>query len=111
MYHELARGNRVAPASWLTWSTHASSASTVASIASSPCAPRYDRQSAIQSTCCSMAMTMLLRTDGLPGPVRMKRLGKPAVAIPRYVRGPADHLSRSGRSPRPRSEEHTSEHQ
>ena len=40
-------------------------------------------QSAIQSTCCSIETTMLLSTDGLPGPVTMNRFGKPAVASPR----------------------------
>ncbi len=40
-------------------------------------------QSAIHSTCCSIDSTMLLSTEGLPGPVTMKRLGKPAVARPR----------------------------
>ena len=36
-------------------------------------------QSAIQSTCCSIETTMLLSTDGLPGPVIMNRFGKPAT--------------------------------
>ena len=40
-------------------------------------------QSAIQSTCCSMDTIMLLSTDGLPGPVIVKRFGKPATARPR----------------------------
>ena len=39
-------------------------------------------QSAIQSTCCSIATIMLTSTDGLPGPVTMKRFGNPAVAMP-----------------------------
>ncbi len=34
-------------------------------------------QSAAHSTCCSMETIMLLRTDGLPGPVMRKRLGNP----------------------------------
>ncbi len=38
--------------------------------------------SATQSTCCSMETTMLDSTDGLPGPVIMKRLGKPADSMP-----------------------------
>ena len=33
--------------------------------------------------------------EGLPGPVMVKRFGNPAVATPRYVRGPAAHFSRS----------------
>ena len=40
-------------------------------------------QSAIQSTCCSMVGSMLVSTEGLPGPVMVKRLGKPAIASPR----------------------------
>jgi hypothetical protein len=45
---------------------------------------------------------MLDSTDGLPGPVIMKRLGKPADPIPRYVRGPALHVSLSDNASRPR---------
>ena len=37
-------------------------------------------QSAIHSTCCSMETIMLLSTDGLVGPVIVKRFGKPAIA-------------------------------
>ena len=44
---------------------------------------------------------MLLSTDGLPGPVMMNMFGKPAVLTPRFVRGPAAHLSRSSRPSRP----------
>ena len=40
-------------------------------------------QSAIQSTCCSIETIMLLSTEGLPGPVIMNRLGKPAIIRPR----------------------------
>jgi len=39
--------------------------------------------SAIQSTCCSMVGSMLVSTDGLPGPVMVKRLGKPATPKPK----------------------------
>src|ERR671919_1263868 len=78
-YQELAVGNSVPLASSLTWSTQASSDSTVASMAPMPLARRNEMQSAIQSTCCSMLTTMLLSTEGLPGPVTMNRLGKPAV--------------------------------
>jgi hypothetical protein len=42
------------------------SASAVASMRAGPCARREARQSAIQTTCCSMDTTMLLMTDGLP---------------------------------------------
>ena len=41
------------------------------------------RQSAIHSTCCSIETTMLDRTEGLPGPVMVKRLGNPATVKPR----------------------------
>ncbi len=34
-------------------------------------------QSATHSTCCSIDASMLLSTEGLPGPVIMKRFGKP----------------------------------
>ena len=40
-------------------------------------------QSAIQSTCCSMQTIMLASTEGLPGPVIVNRLGKPAIESPR----------------------------
>ena len=40
-------------------------------------------KSLIQSTCCSIETTMLLSTDGLPGPVTMNMFGKPATARPR----------------------------
>ncbi len=49
----------------------------------------------IHSTCCSIDTTMLLSTDGLSGPVMVNRLGKPAIATPRYVRGPAAHREES----------------
>ena len=38
---------------------------------------------------------MLVSTEGLPGPVMVNRFGKPAMASPRYVRGPSRHFSRS----------------
>ena len=59
-------------------------------------------QSAIHSTFCSMDWTMLLSTDGLPGPAMMWRLGKPAVATPSSDRGPSFHFSASERPPMPR---------
>ena len=36
---------------------------------------------------------MFDNTDGLPGPVIMKRLGNPDVISPRYVIGPWAHFS------------------
>ena len=59
-------------------------------------------QSPIQSTCCSIETTMLLSTDGLPGPVTMNRFGKPATATPRYVRGPVRPVLAQAPSLRPR---------
>ena len=44
---------------------------------------KWFRQSVIQSTCCSMDTIMFDSTDGLPGPVIMNRLGKPATVRPR----------------------------
>ena len=38
-------------------------------------------QSPIQFTCCSMATSMLLSTDGLPGPVMVNRFGNPCICI------------------------------
>ena len=40
-------------------------------------------QSATHSTCCSMETAMLESTEGLPGPVMVKRLGNPSVIRPR----------------------------
>ena len=40
-------------------------------------------KSAMKSMCCSMLTGMLLRTEGLPGPVIMNMLGKPATWRPR----------------------------
>ncbi len=70
------------PTSLTCW-THASWASAVASMVDEPRARRWARQSAIQSTCCSMDTIMLLSTDGLPGPVIVNRFGKPATVRPR----------------------------
>ena len=84
MYQELASGiERGMSATSLTCSTQASSASAVGLDASRPRSRRCAMQSAIQSTCCSIDTTMLLSTDGLPGPVIVNRFGKPAIARPR----------------------------
>ena len=40
-------------------------------------------QSVIHSTCCSMDTAMFESTDGLPGPVIVKRFGNPADISPR----------------------------
>ena len=83
MYQELAVGCSVMAAqSWLCWFQPAS-ASSVGSITSRPSARRSFRQSATQSTCCSIDTAMFDRTDGLPGPVIVKKFGNPVVIRPR----------------------------
>ena len=44
---------------------------------------------------------MFESTDGLPGPVMVKKLGKPTVVSPRYVEGPSAHFSRNESPSRP----------
>ena len=51
-------------------------------VSNSPPAGRC-RHSATQSTCCSIDTTMFDSTDGLPGPVIMKKFGNPVVMRPR----------------------------
>src|SRR3954467_2448226 len=58
-------------------------------------------QSLTQSTCCSIDTAMLDSTEGLPGPVMAKKLGKPTVVRPRYDDGPSAHLSFSVTPSRP----------
>src|SRR3954467_639820 len=93
-YQELHVGNTVKSATRFTYSTHASCASGVASIVAWSFAFRCATQSAIQSTCCWIDTSMLVSTEGLPGPLIVKKLGKPCTLRPRYVRGPAAHASR-----------------
>ena len=84
MYQELHDGNSVASATALTWATQASSASPGRLDPAEAAARAGGRwQSAIHSTCCSIEGSMLLSTEGLPGPVIVNRLGKPAIATPR----------------------------
>jgi hypothetical protein len=45
---------------------------------------------------------MLASTDGLPGPVMVKKFGNPAVWMPSSVRAPSAHASRRSRPSRPR---------
>src|SRR5579859_1644384 len=101
MYQELAVGCRVMAAQSRTCWSHPASASGVGSIVSKPSVPMSLRQSATQSTCCSIETAMFDRTDGLPGPVIMKKFGNPAVMSPRYVDGPAAHFSDRDRPLRP----------
>src|ERR1044071_8665256 len=91
-YHESARMKSVGAATALTCSTHSASAPGSASMVHCPCARVAEMVPAIHSTCCSIETGMLLRTEGLPGPVIMNMFGNPAVEIPRYVLGPAAHL-------------------
>src|SRR6188472_3807759 len=92
MYQELAVGCRVIAAqSWTCW-FHPDSASSVGSIVSRPSLRMFSMHPATQSTCCSIETAMFDKTDGLPGPVSMKKFGNPAVMSPRYVDGPADHF-------------------
>ncbi|CAB4594758.1 unannotated protein [freshwater metagenome] len=83
MYQESVSWNRVMSAQSVQCLRHASSASGVGSMVSKPLSRRSTRVSAIQSTCCSMDTIMLDSTEGLPGPVIMKRLGNPTVVRPR----------------------------
>ena len=75
--------NIVGSATSFTWTTHAFSASASASTLLMSCSRMCCRRSAIQSMCCSMDTGMLLKTEGLPGPVIMNMLGNPAVCSPR----------------------------
>jgi len=68
--------------SWLCC-THPASASGVGSIRSRFSVRSRCRQSAIQSTCCSIDTNMFDSTDGLCGPVIMKKFGNPVVIRPR----------------------------
>src|SRR5690349_12387651 len=93
-YHELQVERRLVPATSFTCAIQAFSASSAGSICLMPCLFRCVTHSVIHSTCCSIEGSILVRTDGLPGPVIMNRFGKPADIRPRYARGPADHFSR-----------------
>src|SRR5579862_7366904 len=94
MYQELAVGCKVMAAqSWTCW-FQPDSASAVGSIVSKPTSRRSLRHPVTHSTCCSIDTVMFDRTEGLPGPVSMKKFGNPAVMRPRYVDGPDAHFSR-----------------
>src|SRR5215469_14983303 len=101
MYQELAVGCRVMLAQSRTCWSHPDSATAVGSIVSKPSPPMSLRQPATQSTCCSIETVMFDRTDGLPGPVIVKKFGNPTVIRPRYVDGPGAHFSVSDRPSRP----------
>lgn len=83
MYQEFAEVNSVADARREHSSIHPSTASTLGSMVVRSFASRCAIASAIQSTCCSAARIMLVRTLGLPGPVTTNRFGKPLIPSPR----------------------------
>ena len=93
MYQELHVDRRDALATSLTWPTQSSSFASKGSMVRAPASSIRSKQCVIQSTCCSMAGIMLAKTDGLPGPVTVKKFGNPADVRPRYVLGPAFHFS------------------
>ena len=66
-----------------TCRTQPASAASVGSIVAMPSRRRWSRQSATQSTCCSIDTIMFDSTDGLPGPVTVKKFGNPTVVSPR----------------------------
>src|SRR3984957_20380873 len=102
IYQELQVERSEPPATSRTCATQFSSASACASMRLSPSSRKYPMQSATHSTCCSIDGSMLVSTAGLPGPVMVKRLGKPAMPRPRYVFGPSRHFSLSAWPPVPR---------
>ena len=101
MYHEFADGISVRSANSLTCCTHLATAVGVGSMVVFPASRRSTRQSATHSTCCSIDTAMFDSTDGLPGPVIMKKFGNPTDIRPRYVSGPAAHRSASVTPSRP----------
>ena len=83
MYQLSALGKSVIAAqSWLCCIQPAS-AWGVGSMVVRPSLRSRTRQSLTQSTCCSIDTIMFDSTDGLPGPVIMKKLGKPTDIRPR----------------------------
>jgi hypothetical protein len=83
MYQESAVGYSVLLPTSSACLAQASCASCVGSMASIPCSRMCARQSAIQSTCCSIETIMLLSTEGLDGPVTVSRFGNPTMPSPR----------------------------
>src|ERR1700760_2727048 len=101
MYQDAAFGNSVIRAPSSTCTPQPSSAISVGSIVVEPSLRSCVKQSAIQSTCCSIDTIMFDSTDGLPGPVIVNRFGKPTDIKPRYVRGPCAHFCLSDSPSRP----------
>src|SRR5262245_39317912 len=83
-YHELQLGcTWIGPANRLMRSAHSSCAPASASMLRLFVERRCWMQAVIHSTWCSIEVTMLVRTEGLPGPVTVNRFGKPATPNPR----------------------------
>src|SRR5580704_18883937 len=72
MYQKLQVERSEVLATSRTCDTQFSSASACASMRLSPFSRRYPMQSATHSTCCSIDGSMLVSTEGLPGPVNVK---------------------------------------
>src|SRR6185503_6696691 len=83
MYQELALGNSVIRAQSFMCVIQPACAVSVGSMLVNPSVRMCVRQSPIQSTCCSIDTIMFDSTDGLPGPVMVKKFGNPAVVRPR----------------------------
>src|SRR6516162_6168400 len=75
IHQELPSGSSVPLTTSLTCATQLSWAVGTASSFVSPHSRIYAMQSAIHSTCCSIATGMFANTDGLCGPVIVNRLG------------------------------------
>ena len=71
---------------------HSFSDDSVASISDKLLSFMKVMQSVIHSTCCSMDVIMLERTEGLPGPVIVNKFGKLFIDSPKNVTGPFFHL-------------------
>src|ERR1700709_1878075 len=83
----------IGPAWLVTCSGHSSCASADASTTRWPDARISPSSVVMNSTWCSIEVTMLVSTDGEPGPVTVNRFGKPATATPRYAVGAVAHSS------------------
>src|SRR6185503_6928757 len=83
MYQELARGCKVIAAQSSQCCIQPDSAVSVGSITLAPRWRMWARQSPIQQTCCSIDTIMFDSTDGLCGPVMVKKFGNPVVVRPR----------------------------
>ena len=89
------------PATSFTCRPQSISASLSGSIVEKSCSVMWEIHSEIKFTCCSIEGSILVNTDGLPGPVIINILGKPLDVSPRYVCGPSCHFSESKLPPLP----------